>query len=52
VKCFMCHGVGHYSRHCPLRKTPNEVRGSSLTVSGDPADGSSGDVAAEFRRLQ
>ena len=52
LRCFKCHGTGHFSRACPMSKSPTETRGSSSAVRSDSSSGEQGDADAEFSRLQ
>ena len=51
LRCFKCHGTGHFARECPLGKgAPAEARGSSSTVRDEPPP-TLGEDSVEFQRL-
>ena len=37
MQCFRCHGFGHISRECPLKRPTSEATGSSTSQRGNPA---------------
>ena len=51
LRCFKCHGTGHFARECPLgRGAPAKARDSSSTVRDEPPP-TQGEDSVEFQRL-